>query len=558
MHRDLKPSNVMVTAGGPRQGARLRRRPAAREPLGTPDDETRTSELRDGLAGFVGTLPYAAPEQATGREVDGRADIFSLGVMLYELAQRRAAVHRRNAAQMLEAILRDDVPPFSRAERDPGLPQLERLVRRMLARDPDRRVAERRRRARRARRDPIGRCHGRCLDRRQRPVSSIARRRLREHLRQPRRRLARHRHHRDARRPTSAQLEGVSVIPRERVSQRLKTLGEETGERGEPLFLRAGRELGARWLVTGGFQRSGDAVRVTASLTDVASGQLVGTTKVDGRLARDLRSAGSARARAGSDRCAPPSQPETNDAPGNRASSRRTKRSRAACSTAAPKRSSRSIARCGCSSVRSRSIPSYARAHVELGAAYGTKADYLSLPELRSSRHRHAAARDRAASRVRPRLARAGRPAGRDGPGYRRHGRDPPRARDRSGGRRARAARWAARSSSARRDSPKPPTGSAARSNATRAPAGTPCSSRIARRCSATSRAASAPRTGGGAAGSVSVGTRRAVHRRRLHARGSSCGAARAPRRGGRLFHSASSISSATPIIRSRTASLSS
>ena len=140
VHRDLKPSNVMVTAGGRVKvldfGVAQRR-----EPLAAPSDETRTSELRDGLTGFVGTLPYAAPEQATGREVDGRADIFSLGVMLYELLNGTPPFGGRNAAQMLEAILRDDVPPFSRAESDPRLPPLERLVRRMLARDPDRRVA---------------------------------------------------------------------------------------------------------------------------------------------------------------------------------------------------------------------------------------------------------------------------------------------------------------------------------------------------------------------------------------------------------------------------------
>ena len=82
----------------------------------------------------------------------------------------------------------------------------------------------------------------------------------------------------------AARLEGVSVIARERVSEMLKTLGEEAGDRGDRLFLRAGRELKARWIVSGGFQRSGDAVRVTATLTEVASGQVVGTTKVDGGL----------------------------------------------------------------------------------------------------------------------------------------------------------------------------------------------------------------------------------------------------------------------------------
>src|SRR5206468_10878774 len=82
----------------------------------------------------------------------------------------------------------------------------------------------------------------------------------------------------------AAQLESVSVIPRDRVAAILKRLAEQTGERDEHLLLRAGRELRARWIVSGGFQRLGDSVRVTASMTDVSTGDLAGTTKVDGSL----------------------------------------------------------------------------------------------------------------------------------------------------------------------------------------------------------------------------------------------------------------------------------
>src|SRR4029079_7163344 len=97
--------------------------------------------LADGLAGFVGTLPYAAPEQATGREVDARAHIFSLRVMIYELVSRDAAFKGSNTAQLLEAVLRGEIPPFPAPLRDSRLPQIERLVRRMVARDPDARRA---------------------------------------------------------------------------------------------------------------------------------------------------------------------------------------------------------------------------------------------------------------------------------------------------------------------------------------------------------------------------------------------------------------------------------
>src|SRR6185295_10074972 len=141
VHRDLKPSNVMVTPAGRVKvldfGVAQRRdmRVAA------PDDATRTVDLTAGPAVFVGTLPYAAPEQVTGREVDGRADMFSLGGMLYELVCGRRPFAGGNTAQILEAMLREEAPPFPDLHRDARLPQLELVVRRMLARDPHNRFA---------------------------------------------------------------------------------------------------------------------------------------------------------------------------------------------------------------------------------------------------------------------------------------------------------------------------------------------------------------------------------------------------------------------------------
>jgi serine/threonine protein kinase len=93
----------------------------------SPDAPTRTAEVRELTTGFVGTVPYAAPEQMTGRDADVRADLFSLGVMLYEAVTGQRPFRGDNAAQVLESVLTGDVPSFPDSSRDPRLPALERL-----------------------------------------------------------------------------------------------------------------------------------------------------------------------------------------------------------------------------------------------------------------------------------------------------------------------------------------------------------------------------------------------------------------------------------------------
>ena len=378
VHRDLKPSNVMVTPAGRVKlldfGVAHRRTPL----LAAPDDITRSVDLSDAAGRFVGTLPYVSPEQATGRDVDGRADMFSLGVMLYELTCGRPPFGGSTIAQILESILRDDVPPFTDVQRDTRLPPLERVVRRMLARDPQQRFAD--------------------LEEVRGVLASI---RAGE-------RIA------DAIDPHEAvsvivtgfvnlsgsadddwlgaglaetltavvvQLDGVAIVSRERVSEILKTLAEQTGERGSPLFLSAARELRARWLVSGAFQVARQTVRVTASLTDVDTGQLIRTTKVDGtlpaifdlqdRLVQEL--AGWLRAASVPDRR--PSS-ETFVVEAYEALSRGLL-NRSLDTFEALERAVTLFERAV------RLDPAYARAHIELGVAYATKADYLSMFELR-------------------------------------------------------------------------------------------------------------------------------------------------------------------------------
>jgi TolB-like protein len=270
------------------------------------------------------------------------------------------------------------VPRLPDLDRDPRLPQLERLVLRMMARDPDRRVATMREveqalsTIRQGGRlpDAVPASHAPSLvvagfvNISGNPEDDWLGTGISETLT-----------------ADAGQLEGVAVVSRERVSEVLKTIAHETGERGDRVFLRAGRELHARWVVSGGFQRSGDAVRVTASLTDVESGELAGTTKVDGSLHAifDLQDR-LVRALATTLRAAVTpavnTPQETTAVEAYEAFSRGLLNLRA--------ETFESLDRAVWLFERAVAVdPTYARAWAELGAAYASKADYLSMPELR-------------------------------------------------------------------------------------------------------------------------------------------------------------------------------
>jgi serine/threonine-protein kinase len=137
VHRDLKPRNIMVNRSGLVKvldfGVALLLTPDA--PPGGEDLETRTLELGDWV---FGTLQYTSPEQITGQPGDGRSDVFSLGIILYEMATGRQPFEGDTAPELISSILRDDPPLLT--ELNPTLPfHLARIVRHALQKDPWRR-----------------------------------------------------------------------------------------------------------------------------------------------------------------------------------------------------------------------------------------------------------------------------------------------------------------------------------------------------------------------------------------------------------------------------------
>jgi serine/threonine protein kinase len=137
-HRDLKPDNIMIDGEG-----RLRvldfGLAKLQEPSGAAQDAQAATVTSDTAEGRVlGTAAYMSPEQAEGKEVDARSDVFSLGTILYEMASGARPFRGDTTMSTIGAILKDD--PSSITELKPSLPRhAGRVIRRCLAKDPDRR-----------------------------------------------------------------------------------------------------------------------------------------------------------------------------------------------------------------------------------------------------------------------------------------------------------------------------------------------------------------------------------------------------------------------------------
>jgi serine/threonine protein kinase len=138
-HRDLKPANIMITEDGRAKVLDFGLAKARDAELAQAGEQvTRMSRDLTGEGRILGTVAYMSPEQAEGKPVDPRSDIFSFGVVLHEVATGERPFQGDTNVSIISSIIKDTPKPVT--DINPALPaDFARIVRRCLAKDPSRR-----------------------------------------------------------------------------------------------------------------------------------------------------------------------------------------------------------------------------------------------------------------------------------------------------------------------------------------------------------------------------------------------------------------------------------
>jgi serine/threonine protein kinase/tetratricopeptide (TPR) repeat protein len=266
VHRDLKPENIVIAEDGHLKVIDFGLARAVVGEGAAPEPITQPST-------FVGTLAYSAPELFSGVAASPRSDVYSAGVLFYEMACGEHPFARLNGPSLVAAILSGSCPPV-RARHSSLSTGLSALIDRCMTPDPAVRYRYGGELAAELRRVVAGE-----------PV-------------------------RDAARPflaiidfmniaagsdldwlgtgiaetlsaDLAKIKSVRVVNRGRVQEAVRRFGHPlTSSSAAAEF---GRELSARWIVTGGYQQIGHRVRITPKLIDPSTGDILSTEKVDGR-----------------------------------------------------------------------------------------------------------------------------------------------------------------------------------------------------------------------------------------------------------------------------------
>ncbi len=133
IHRDIKPANIMLSMGGQVKVLDFglaKMNPAVRHA----SFDNGPTEVYTDPSIVMGTVQYMSPEQALGREIDQRSDIFSFGIVLYEMCTGRAPFKGISATETIDRIVHEDPQPIARLNHEVPA-DLERIVRKCLEKD---------------------------------------------------------------------------------------------------------------------------------------------------------------------------------------------------------------------------------------------------------------------------------------------------------------------------------------------------------------------------------------------------------------------------------------